>query len=604
MAPSPDYRKGLAPLPASALAFSSPPALPMLLSTTLLPIVLSTALFSHGSDPADLQGAESLTPPGLLELNGGTTIVGSTPKEIQALVDSVPGAASVLRILDAETPQRRVAVTKFYYGVTAVTHEQYAAFARTTGYRPLQDWGAEAIEAARLAWFEEMNTINEQRRAEGKTVLREKFDIASWWEENWKESDWDVPDSIKLMPVTHVNFADAEAYCAWAGVRLPTEEEYQHAVRGSGKDPYPWGEDWETGKYCGTSEVRGHAKPYQVAHFEEGKSKEGLYELSGNVWEWTSSPYVAPEKFKKNTYKVEGKKVDFSPLWNGNKRIVVGGSFQNSRVAARCTVRRSTPRDEVTNAMGFRIAASPSPGSDMANSIFNTQIKHSDFRPNGVTYAPEQVTAKDRWTADEVGEGAPENYGVIGNYQYVLFVPLAELEETQDASFRRDSLSVPAPLGFLSIKEPMLQPALAPGNYFISFRAAGETPEVKVEEDEEGAEGEAQAEAETPVLDSLLDGLNLDVDNLLMINAETGERAAAFEIPGMAFGKGEAGGDWSKIVKTHKEVDPNNPKKQIDVSEDWLRCDIRLGTKIRRRALIFGLEMMPDPAHFTHKWRK
>ena len=150
MAPSPDYRKGLAPLPASALAFSSPPALPMLLSTTLLPIVLSTALFSHGSDPADLQGAESLTPPGLLELNGGTTIVGSTPKEIQALVDSVPGAASVLRILDAETPQRRVAVTKFYYGVTAVTHEQYAAFARTTGYRPLQDWGAEAIEAARL----------------------------------------------------------------------------------------------------------------------------------------------------------------------------------------------------------------------------------------------------------------------------------------------------------------------------------------------------------------------------------------------------------------------------------------------------------------------
>ncbi|MDE0914486.1 MAG: formylglycine-generating enzyme family protein, partial [Planctomycetota bacterium] len=548
----------------------------MLLSTTLLPIVLSTALFSHGSDPADLQGTESLTPPGLLELNGGTTIVGSTPKEIQALVDSVPGAASVLRILDAETPQRRVAVTKFYYGVTEVTHEQYAAFARATGYRPLQDWGAKAIETARLAWFEEMNTINEQRRAEGKTVLREKFDIATWWEENWQASDWNVPDSIKLMPVTHVNFADAEAYCAWAGVRLPTEEEYQHAVRGSGKDPYPWGEDWETGKYCGTSEVRGHAKPYQVAHFEEGKSKEGLYELSGNVWEWTSSPYVAPEKFKKNTYKVEGKKVDFSPLWNGNKRIVVGGSFQNSRVAARCTVRRSTPRDEVTNAMGFRIAASPSPGSDMANSIFNTQIKHSDFRPNGVTYAPEQVTAKDRWTADEVGEGAPENYGVIGNYQYVLFVPLAELEETQDASFRRDSLSVPAPLGFLSIKEPMLQPALAPGNYFISFRAAGETPEVKVEEDEEGAEGEAQAEAETPVLDSLLDGLNLDVDNLLMINAETGERAAGFEIPGMAFGKGEAGGSWSKIVKTHKEVDPNNPKKQIDVSEDWLRCDIRL----------------------------
>jgi hypothetical protein len=72
----------------------------------------------------------------------------------------------------------------------------------------------------------------------------------------------------------------------------------------------------------------------------------------------------------------------------------------------------------------------------------------------------------------------------------------------------------------------------------------------------------------------------------------------------MAFGKGEPGGGWSKIVKTHKEVDPNNSRKQIDVSEDWLRCDVRLGTKIRRRSLIFGLEMMPDPAHFTNKWRK
>ncbi|MEO2161294.1 MAG: hypothetical protein ABGY29_02095, partial [bacterium] len=93
----------------------------MLLHPTLLSIVLSASSLVLGSDPADLQGAESLTPPGLLELAGGTTVVGSTPKEIQSLVDSIPGAASALRVLDAETPQRRVAVPKFYYGVTEVT---------------------------------------------------------------------------------------------------------------------------------------------------------------------------------------------------------------------------------------------------------------------------------------------------------------------------------------------------------------------------------------------------------------------------------------------------------------------------------------------------
>jgi formylglycine-generating enzyme required for sulfatase activity len=570
----------------------------MLISPTLPVTLLCAASLVLASDPTDTRGTEFLSPPGLKELDGGTTVVGSTQKEIQALVDSFPAAASALRVLDAETPQRRVAVSRFFYGVTELTHEQYAAFAKATGYRPLQDWGAEPIETARLAWFEEMNTINEQRRAEGKTVLREKFDTAAWWKENWQDSEWDVPEGLTRMPVTHVNFADALAYCSWAGVRLPTEEEYQHAVRGSGKAPYPWGEEWETGIYCATSEVRGHAKPYPVAHFEQGKSKQGLYELSGNVWEWTSSPYVAPDKFRKNKYKVDGKKVEVTHRWNGNQRIVVGGSFQNSRLAARCTVRRSTPRDEVTNAMGFRIAASANAGVDIANSLFNTEVKHSDHRPDGVIYAPDQVIAKDRWMAQPGGDGVPANYEVIEDYQYILFVPRAELEETQGASFRRDSLEAPAHLGFLSIREPMLQPALAPGSYLVAFRAAGETPEPTQ------VEGREEADSETPVLDSLLEGLDLNVDNLLLIHAETGERAAGFQINGLAFGKGDAGGGWSKIIKTHKEVDPDNPRKQIEISEDWLRCDIRLATKIRRRSLIFGLEMMPDPSHFAHKWRK
>jgi len=575
----------------------------MFLSTTLATLVSAASLGSCScSDKEGPRVEESLTPPGLVEFRGGTTVVGSTPKEIQALVDEIPSAAAALRVLDAETPPRKVAVSKFFYGLTEVTHEQYAVFARATGHRPLQDWGAQAIEDGRLAWFEKMNAVNEQRRADGESVLREKFDTEAWWEENWQKSAWDLPEDIARMPVTHVNFADAEAYCAWAGVRLPTEAEYQHAVRGSGKDPYPWGDDWETGKYCGTNEVRGHAKPYPTAHFEAGKSAEGLYELSGNVWEWTSSPYVAPDGWKKNTYSVPGerKKLFFVPQWNGNNRVVVGGSFQNARWVARCSVRRSTPRDEVTNAMGFRVAASGASGVDMANAIFDREVRRSDHRPNGVTYDPQQVIAKDRWLASSGDEGAPDNYQIIEDYQYLLYVPLEELGESQDAGFRRDSLKAPAHLGFLSIKEPMLQPALEPGTYLVAFRSAGKAPDPTEEEVEEGEE---VADPETPVMDSLLDGLDLEQDNLLLINANTGERSAAFPIMNTKFAKGEAGGNWSKIVKTHQEVDPDNPRKQIEISEDWLRCDIRIGTKIRRRALIFAFEMMPDPAHFTHKWR-
>ena len=402
------------------------------------------------------------------------------------------------------------------------------------------------------------------------------------------------------QPIRQVTWAAARDYCRWAGKRLPSEPEWEAASSwdpGTGvKRPYPWGDAPPSAGRANLDAM--HFQPAEVGTYPQGVSPIGCWGMIGDVWEWTSSPYVAPDKFRKNKYKVDGKKREFTPRWNGNQRIVVGGSFQNPRYAARCTVRRGTPRDEVTNAMGFRIAASASAGVDIANSLFNTEVKHSDHRPNGVIYAPDQVIAKDRWMAQPGGDGAPEHYEIIEDYQYILFVPRAELEETQGASFRRDSLEAPAHLGFLSIREPMLQPALAPGSYLVAFRAAGETPEPTQ------VEGREEADSETPVLDSLLEGLDLNVDNLLLIHAETGERAAGFQINGLAFGKGDAGGGWSKIIKTHKEVDPDNPRKQIEISEDWLRCDIRLATKIRRRSLIFGLEMMPDPSHFAHKWRK
>ncbi len=560
------------------------------------------ATHANGNAAPQTQGG-SATPPGLVQLRGGTTIVGSTPKEIQELVDQIPAAGSALRVLDAETPQRRVAVAGFYYGITEVTHEQYAAFARATGARPLQDWGAKAIEQGRKDWFDEMNKINEQRRAEGKTVIREKFDAAEWWEENWSDSDWDLDEALRLMPVTHVNYADALAYCQWAGVRLPTEEEYQHAVRGKGKSPYPWGDEWETGKYCGTNEVRGHAKPYKVGHFESGKSSEGLYELSGNVWEWTSSPYVAPEKFKKNKYKVNGEKKEFHPKWNGNQRIAVGGSFQNARWVARCSVRRSTPRNEVTNALGFRIAASSQVGLDIANSVMEAQVKGSDHRVSGVTYNPSGAIAKDRWESGSGAKGAPDGYGVIAGYEYLAYVPVSEMEETQDASFRRDSLTAPAHVGFLSISEPMLQPELPAGTYLLAFRSKGKVPKAKPAEGEETTP-DADDESSDPAMLALIEGLDLESDNLLFINAETGERSAFLPISGLAFGKGDAGGSWGEVPKSHMEVDPNNPKKQIKVEETWLRCDVRIATKIRRRCLVLGFEMMPAQTHFDHKWRK
>jgi sulfatase modifying factor 1 len=120
--------------------------------------------------------------------------------------------------------------------------------------------------------------------------------------------NWGVADRGS-HPVNCVSWHQARAYCGWVGERLPREEEWDAAARGPERRDYPWGNAPPSGQLCWGPTSGGHT--CAVGSFPEGDTPEGVKDLAGNVWEWTSSVYKA----------------------GGESRVVRGASWDNGHAA-------------------------------------------------------------------------------------------------------------------------------------------------------------------------------------------------------------------------------------------------------------------------------
>ena len=146
------------------------------------------------------------------------------------------------RYYEDETPMRRVFLEGYYIDTYEVTNAQYKKYLDETGYTPPPTW--------------ENGTF---------------------------------PDGEADHPVTYVTWYEAHAYCKWAGKRLPTEAEWEKAARGTDGRRYPWGDEF-SGDRANTS-LSGIVGTTPVGRYETGKSPYGIYDMAGNVWEWTSSDF-------------------------------------------------------------------------------------------------------------------------------------------------------------------------------------------------------------------------------------------------------------------------------------------------------------------------
>jgi sulfatase modifying factor 1 len=307
----------------------------------------------------------------MIALDGGTFWMGSS--------DHYP----------EEGPARQVRIDPFEIDPTPVTNRDFAGFAAETGYVTLAERAPDAAlyPGADPAMLHAGSSLFV--RPDRPTPPTDPF---AWWTFSFG-TDWRHPwgpessiEGLEDHPVVHVAYEDAQAYAVWAGKRLPTEAEWEYAARGGlDRAAYAWGDElapdgamlanyWQGTFPHHNSLADGHERTSPVGAYPA--NGHGLFDMIGNVWEWTADWYVdhrarTPPKACCVPSNPRGGSEDASrdpndPGQAFGRKVLKGGSHlcaDNYCRRYRPAARYPQTIDTSTSHIGFRCARGPAGGA-------------------------------------------------------------------------------------------------------------------------------------------------------------------------------------------------------------------------------------------------
>ena len=315
--------------------------------------ILMLLCFSTALPQAEAGALQPICPEGMAWIEGGTFRMGSD--------DFFPEERAV----------DDVTVDSFCMGSTEVTNAEFANFVQATGYITV---------AERPLSQEQFPDLPDEMRVPGSLVFKmpqtgvKEVAYLSWW--HWTPgANWQHPfgpdsdlQGQENYPVVQIAYEDAEAYAVWAGKSLPTEAQWEFAARGGLKNAiFSWGNKYSAkkantwqGHFPFTNRQEdGYLGTAPVGSFPP--NGYGLYDLTGNVWEWTSDWYQVGHQGMGHKNNPQGPKQQesFDPKKpDGPKHVLKGGSYlcaRNYCSRYRPAARESQSPDTGTTHIGFRL---------------------------------------------------------------------------------------------------------------------------------------------------------------------------------------------------------------------------------------------------------